>query len=63
MYHNMAVIKCSRGYQPKTKQVVALATYILAMRRGLQELHSVFGLLISPHESVVVVASSHVAAR
>ncbi len=32
------------------------------MERGLQELLSIFGLLIGPHVSVVVVAGSHVAA-
>ncbi len=31
------------------------------MERGLQELLSIFGLLIGPHVSVVVVAGSHVA--
>ncbi len=65
MYHNMAVIKSkrSRGYKPETKQAVALVTYNLAMERCLQELLSVFGLLIGPHKSVIVVASNHVAVR
>ncbi len=61
----MAVIKWRRcrGYKPETRQAVTLTTDNLAMERGLQELLSVFGLLIGPHISVVVVASSHVAAR
>ncbi len=56
----MAVIKCkrSRGYKPETKQVVALATYNLAMEKGLQDLPSVFGLLFDPHASVAVVVAS-----
>ncbi len=63
-YYNTTALKCrSRGYKPETKQVVALATYNLAMERELLELPSIFGLLIGPHVSAVVVASSNVAAR
>ncbi len=69
MVYSMAIIKCrsSRGYKPETKQVSALAMYNLAMTSSLQELLSIFGLLIGPHASVVVVVvvvtSSHVAVR
>ncbi len=50
------IIYCGRirGYKLETKQVVALATHKLAMKRSLQELLSVFGLLIGPHVSDVV---------
>ncbi len=51
-----------RGYKPETEQVVAVATYNLAIKRGLQELFLIFVLLIGPHASFVGVASSHVAA-
>ncbi len=41
----------------KEKELVTLATYNLAMKKVLQELLSVFGLLVGPHVSVVVAAS------
>ncbi len=54
----MDAIKCrrSRGYKPQTKQVVTLATYNLAVERGLQGLLSIRGL-IGPHVSAVVASS------
>ncbi len=63
--YNMAVIKCrrSRGDKLEKKTSSRLAMCNLAVERGLQELLLVFGVLICPHVSVVVVASSHVAVR
>ncbi len=61
-YINMTVIKgrSRSGYKLETKTSVCLTTYNFAMEKHLQELLSIFGLLIGPYVSVVVVASSHV---